>query len=90
MSLPFVPPPIEPAVEEGFYTDAEWAAQGTDEIRCPWCGYECGDSWAFDESGDHACEKCERAFFYQREISVSYSSSRLEVHGCALPPESTP
>ncbi len=54
---------------------------GTDNIVCPWCGYENLDSWEFDvDSGDTECHECEKPFRYEREISITYTTSKREVH----------
>lgn len=47
----------------------------TDEIVCPHCGYEHTDSWERESnSGDAKCHHCSKDFFYERNISVSYST----------------
>lgn len=52
---------------------------GTDNITCPYCGYEDEDSWEADESDDHyECPNCGSYFSYEREVSVSYYSSPIE------------
>ena len=49
----------------------------TDEIVCPWCGYEQSDSWEYPDSDDKCmCGDCERTFEMYREIEVSYTTSR--------------
>ena len=48
----------------------------TNQIVCPYCGYEHCDSWEYDsDSGDIECAACERAFFYERHVDVSYNTS---------------
>ena len=50
-----------------------------DEITCPWCGYEFGDSWEYDDGDDAAeCPECGKLFEYTREIEVTYTSKRRE------------
>ncbi len=44
----------------------------TDEIVCPWCGYEHGDSWEGPESGEDICDECEKTFAYCRQVEVTY------------------
>mgnify|MGYP001025302274 CR=1 FL=1 len=52
---------------------------GTDNITCPYCGYENADSWEADESDDHyECPNCGSYFSYEREVSISYYSSPIE------------
>ena len=51
----------------------------TDEIVCPHCGHEQGDSWEWADSDDDAeCDHCENRFGYTRDISVSYTSSATD------------
>lgn len=51
---------------------------GTDNITCPYCGYET-DSWESNESDEHyECANCGSYFSYEREVSVSYYSSPIE------------
>lgn len=51
----------------------------TDNITCPYCGYENTDSWEADESDEHyECSNCGSYFSYEREVSVSYYSSPIE------------
>lgn len=51
----------------------------TDEIVCPHCGYEFSDSWENFQYDDECiegieCEKCEKEFNVERNISISYNS----------------
>lgn len=48
----------------------------TDEIVCPWCGYEYSDSWECSEYGEEECPDCYNPFSYNRDVSVSYSTTR--------------
>lgn len=48
----------------------------TCEIVCPYCGHEHSNSWEFSDSGVTGCNKCEKKFFYQRDVDVTYISSR--------------
>lgn len=49
----------------------------TDNIVCPYCGGEETDSWEFHEdSGDINCGSCHKEFHYERDISVSYTTSK--------------
>ena len=48
---------------------------GRDEITCPFCGYEHGDSWEnSSDDGKQECEGCGKSFSWTREVSVSYNS----------------
>ena len=61
------------------YVDGEEEPTFTDEIVCPWCGYEELDSWeAPDHDDESVCEECGKVFAYEREIEVTYSSRRVE------------
>lgn len=49
----------------------------TDNMVCPWCGYEHGDSWEFNEdSGETDCNECGKTFKFERDISITYSTSK--------------
>ena len=59
----------------------------TDEIVCPWCGYQFSESYEFDgDSGDIECgnEGCEKPFFYEREMEPFYSTVKLDSKGKAI------
>lgn len=51
----------------------------TQEVVCPWCGYEHGDSWeiGFDDGEDECCE-CGKQFHYVRDINVTYSTYKKD------------
>lgn len=50
----------------------------TQEIICPWCGYEHGDSWEHlrDSDDNFQCNDCDKYFSYERDIEVTYSTQR--------------
>ena len=52
----------------------------TDEVVCPWCGYEHTDSWErhMDNGGeeDEICSGCGKNFTIECDISVTYSTSQ--------------
>lgn len=49
----------------------------TDNLKCPHCGDENNDSWEIQpDSGDHVCGNCDGEFFYEREISVTYTTTK--------------
>lgn len=59
----------------------------TDEIVCPYCGYEVSDSWECpDEDDEMYCDNCGKEFsyvrnievIYVRNIEVTYSSYKLD------------
>ncbi len=51
----------------------EW----TNEVVCPYCGYEFSDSYEFgDSDGDIECDECEKLFYFYPETTVTYSTQR--------------
>jgi len=47
-------------------------------IKCPYCDYEWKDSWEFTEDGGtHTCDSCEKEFNVERELEVTYNTSRI-------------
>lgn len=50
--------------------------QYTDEIVCPYCGYEFRDSWEYDgadgEDNETECGECGKEFTYERSLTVQY------------------
>lgn len=72
---------VERVKNQSVFVDGEDPEEqyGTDNITCPYCGYEDEDSWEADESDDHyECPNCGSYFSYEREASVSYYSSPIE------------
>lgn len=52
---------------------------GADEITCPYCGVATGDSWeCADENDEEYCEECGKYFSYERHVSVTYNSRKIE------------
>jgi len=51
------------------------ATDYTDEVTCPHCGYQCSDSWEMSE-GVHECGDCGREFEMERDVTVSYSTTK--------------
>lgn len=46
-----------------------------EDIKCPVCGYEVGDSWEISEdNGEHECSGCGAILEWSREVTVSYSA----------------
>lgn len=55
----------------------EMVVEYTDEIVCPWCGYEHYDSWEHvNPEGKIECDDCEKIFEYSRAIDITYSTFR--------------
>lgn len=53
----------------------------TENIICPYCGYEFKDSWDFSsDSAILECdnEKCKKKFSYGRDIVVEYTTSKVD------------
>lgn len=48
-------------------------------IKCPYCDWEDKDSWEFGEdSGTYTCGSCEKEFNVERNVEVTYSTSRID------------
>lgn len=52
--------------------------EDTYEVVCPYCGHEHLDSSELDDSGKMECDKCEKAFNFEREITVDYSTWKIK------------
>ncbi|GBR02122.1 hypothetical protein ACFFGF_04935 [Asaia lannensis] len=60
---------------------SEIDTSGTDEIVCPYCGHEHEASWEFNLEGVDGlvdCDACERKFRAMQEVTVRYSSRKIE------------
>lgn len=62
---------IEKRIAAGFEHDY------TDEVVCPHCGYEHGDSWEMRD-GKKDCPECEKSFTMERNTSVNYTTEKSE------------
>lgn len=61
--------------EEETEIDSEY----TTNITCPHCGYENEDSWEMTvDDDDIDCEVCYKHFNYIKEVSVTYSTFKIE------------
>ena len=53
----------------------------SDEIICPYCGYEFNDSWEIDpgeeDIGELDCGNCDKKFYASRNISIDYSTQKI-------------
>lgn len=57
--------------------DQQFDTFRTDNITCPWCGYEEKDSFEFDnDAGTVECPSCDKEFFYERITEVCYDTKR--------------
>jgi len=54
----------------------------TQEIVCPWCGYEYGDSWDCGEGGKRQCDECGKHFSFSKDYDVTYSTCRKKCKVC--------
>ncbi len=48
----------------------------TDEVVCPHCGFECGDSWEFPDEDERQCDECEEYYTFVRDYKITYVSQR--------------
>ena len=59
----------------------------TDEIVCPYCGYEFGYSYEYDDGyledcGLVECGECDKEFYAIRNISITYSTIKANYGTC--------
>jgi len=48
----------------------------TENLTCPYCGYEDRDSWELsDDDDEHQCGRCCATISFQRQVTVEYNSS---------------
>lgn len=50
----------------------------TDEITCPYCGYEMESLEMSDDEEEYICESCHSTFSYQRDITIRYCSQPVK------------
>lgn len=60
-------------------TEKEVDCLYTQEVICPYCGYEFSDSWEFSMKGDGDeceidCDECNKKFTAIMDLTVSYST----------------
>lgn len=51
----------------------------TNEIVCPYCGYEFSDSWEHNDYDSAECGECGEEFILYVETSVTYSTEKKDV-----------
>ena len=57
--------------------DKEIDHECTDKPVCAYCGDEHDDAWEWtDDTGEHECHQCGETFNYEREVSITYSTSK--------------
>jgi ribosomal protein S27AE len=50
----------------------------TNNLTCPYCGFEDADSWELSDGEDeHECGRCGATMSFERIVSVEYSSSAV-------------
>lgn len=52
----------------------EHDTQYTNEIKCPYCGYEWSDSWEMGNGDTEECPDCLNTFEYEMDVVVTYIS----------------
>lgn len=51
----------------------------TDELVCPYCGYEKTDSWEYHEDeGGVDCDECDKSYLYTRVVTVEYITDKCD------------
>ena len=64
---------LEDLDEEESEIDHEY----TDEIVCPYCGYEHGDSWEAPDDGEDECAECGKTFRFERDYTIRYVTVKI-------------
>ena len=59
----------------------------TDEIVCPYCGYEFNDSYEYGDDdtvdiGLVECQECEKEFYTTRNFIITYSTIKAKYGTC--------
>jgi hypothetical protein len=53
--------------------ESKYEEKNEDQITCPYCGWECSDSWDFNsDEEDFECPDCEKHFSIEIRRSVDY------------------
>jgi len=60
--------------------DNFYDTSGTDEIVCPYCGCEFGDSWEYNDQNNQviSCQDCSKKFKLYVNFQVDYSTDKLK------------
>ena len=64
------------SAEDGAWPEFEHRC--TEEIVCPYCGYEFKDSCEFPDSAKPRCHECDRDFLAERNHRITYSTAKIE------------
>ena len=57
-------------------TFEEYETWRTDDVICPHCAHVHGDSWEFPDNAIVDCHDCDKPFMMERNIDISYSTSK--------------
>lgn len=55
----------------------EHDTQYTNEIVCPYCGYEWPNNWEMSDNDEVLCEDCGNTFHYARVVEVTYCAYKM-------------
>ena len=61
--------------------EQEFETSHTDEVVCPYCSHEQGDSWEYNNNGNEQkvwCGECSEQFTLICEYEVNYSTFKKE------------
>ncbi len=57
----------------------EFETYGEDEVTCPYCETQVGDSWELGgDEGERECYECGKKYEWYRNVSVDYSTVGIE------------
>lgn len=65
--------------EVKYFNPKRKASSNENEIMCPVCNYEFGDSWEYEDSDEDFCPCCGADLEFDRVIEVSYITSVVQV-----------
>ncbi len=73
----------EPGIAEAAPPELDWGEHSyTSEIVCPWCAHKFSDSYEYCAGGNTeriTCGSCEREFECEANVSVDYTTRRVDV-----------
>lgn len=59
--------------------EKEIDCRATEEVTCPYCGYEYSDSWEFGDDTDRLkCPECNKEFDVSSETTRTFSTSKID------------
>lgn len=63
-------------------SEQEFDTDYTNEIVCPYCGYQFTDSWELQGGQDTdipiECGRCEKSFIFSTDYHITYSSHKCD------------